>query len=433
MKLNRTARIGLFILSIGVIAAAITGLYRMVIGTVGPQPAATIASGTNSATPSNIVPVSQVQTSTIYAAREDIPERSIITLDMFAPVALDGPSQGYVTDLQNQSVGYITRVAIPKGNKLRPSYLLGHISDVGIAGAVRPGLRAQIVPIPNKPTLHDLVKVGDYVDVVGSFDKEESRAIVQNVRVLAVDVFGKDFPQVKVAQRGDYKADPRGISEANPGTPNANAPANAPASNATPGQPAPPATPTPTPVPAGPVAKPEAALTLEVTPQQAATIALASSSGDPLDFVLRPRQSTLFASDMAPTDETNAGVVNSGVPEPQARYTSVTRGQLAPYAERKKNRSANNGNSNSRSNNGSRGTDRTALRALRRANNVPSGPDLPSQNQSLPPANPSQMMPVQAPAAPRIVPTSPPPTYDIPVYGDGKLQRTDTVRNPAAR
>jgi Flp pilus assembly protein CpaB len=54
--------------------------------------------------------------------------------------------------------GYITRRGIPRGTPLRRTDLLGHITDVGIAGAVRPGFRAMAIPILNKATLHDLVK-----------------------------------------------------------------------------------------------------------------------------------------------------------------------------------------------------------------------------------------------------------------------------------
>ena len=417
MNLNRTTRIGLFFLAVAVIFAALWGLSRMVFSSFNSTNT-TIAETPKDATPT-AQPVAQVVSSTVYVARADIPERSILTADMFAPTQLTGDTAGYVTNLQDQAVGYITRNPIPKGNRLRPSYLVGHITQVGVAGAVRPGMVAQIVPIPSKTTLHDLVKVGDYVDIIGSFDNQESRTIVQNVRVLAVDVFGKDFPQVKVAQRGDFKADPSGISEANPPSPAPAAPAapGAPApASGQPEQPTPAPTATPTPAPAGPVAKPEAALTLEVSRQQAVALALAQSSNSPLDFVLRPHELGLFAGNAPATGS------DGQISEPEVRSASILRSQLAPGAERLKRSRAD--------------AARSSLGGGLSGGNLGGGrgPVFPTP---LPQGKGGQVEPMPfstlAPVAPpRALPTSPPPTYDIPVYGDGKLVRTDTVRNPAA-
>ncbi|MBV9468342.1 MAG: Flp pilus assembly protein CpaB, partial [Abitibacteriaceae bacterium] len=157
----------------------------------------------------------------IYTARDDIPERSIITTDMLVAKRWprDTPTANYITDPATQAVGYITARMIPRGGNIMQTDLIGHITQVGVAGAIRPGFRAMVVPITTKATLHDLVHIGDYVDIIAAFDQNEARTIVQNVRVLAVDVFGKDFPQVKVAMRGNNKAEPNGVATGNEPSP----------------------------------------------------------------------------------------------------------------------------------------------------------------------------------------------------------------------
>src|SRR5439155_13936583 len=103
----------------------------------------------------------------------------------------------------------------------------------------------------------------------------------------------------------DFKAPPAGEDVAAPPPP--------------PGQPLPPgATPTPTPPPGQPPAKPEAALTLEVTPTDAAALSLAVAGNSPLDFILRPY--TPFLVPVAPGTP-GAGGVSLVVAEPPADVT----------------------------------------------------------------------------------------------------------------
>ncbi|HEX8237465.1 MAG TPA: Flp pilus assembly protein CpaB [Abditibacteriaceae bacterium] len=430
MRLNRNTRIGLALIGVAVLVWLLYGLR-----TFFSSPAPSLAAQ-NSAVESQVQSV--VSTSDLVAfAAKDIPDRSIITADMVEMRRLPGAaaaSSAYVAE-QGIVAGYITRRGIPRGTPLRRADLLGHITDIGIAGAVRPGFRAMAVPILNKATLHDLVKVGDYVDVLAAFDQQESRTIVQSVRVLAVDVFGKDFPQVRIAQRGDYKAEPAGVGTANPGSPagaTGAATAGSTVTTTTAGgqsttTSAPTAAPTPAPGNGQPPPKPEPSLTLEVTPDQATAIQLAQSASAPLDFILLPRPAVAVA--------------------PQARVAASIRPRVAPYADSlkrgatvQKQRSEERMSKTLSNAFSSLGKNVQGLSGAGEAAGLYNGggrqlPSIPSPGNGpgsnlVPPATITGAPAGQASSAQ--TPTAEAPrTYRIPVYGDGKLMREDVVLKPA--
>jgi hypothetical protein len=296
----------------------------------------------------------------------------------------------YVTDPKGQAIGFITRRRITRNSRIRISDLVGHITDVGVAGALRPGMRAMMVPLANKPTFHDLVRIGDTVDIIAAFDQQESRTIVEHVRVLAVDVFGKDYPTTSLAQRGPYKAPSHSVENAASSAPAGTAPeANStPPAEGTPAANGAAPAPTPTPTPTPPPAAPAPAITVEVTPEQANRISLAQNTGAALDFIIVPRETPVIA----------AGA--------QTRVAAVTKAQLAPYAERK--RSGNATPNPSGKGGGSRGP---------RMAEISGPPLLPT-----PALGSGTTMPAQFNSSPN--------TYDIPVYVDGKKVRTDVVRKP---
>lgn len=356
----------------------------------------------------------------IYTARDDIPERSIITADMLVPKRwpTDTPTANYITDPSTQAVGYITARLIPRGGNIMQTDLIGHITQVGVAGAIRPGFRAMVVPITTKATLHDLVHIGDYVDIVAAFDQNEARTIVQNVRVLAVDVFGKDFPQVKVAMRGSNKADANGVATGNEPSPPSNNPL-APPSGRT--------GPTPTPTPAAstngpPPPAPEPALTLEVRPDQATALSLAQSANAPLDFLIHPR------SDVVATGPGGTAITPVAV--------DLNRAQISPFAWRYRNKGGNTAANNRTSSTtttssgstsgGTRGG-RNGRRNLRDQYGASGGLDLPVP--IYPPGGGPGSGPTGGGLSPMPVAQAP-KTYEIPIYADGKVVRTDVVRKP---
>ncbi|PQV64237.1 Flp pilus assembly protein CpaB [Abditibacterium utsteinense] len=367
-------------------------------------------------------PVTAVQVSTqnsgrlIAYAASDIPQGTLVTKNMLAmrPLAGGGPTTAFITSPEEQALGFVTSTRIPKGALIRPSDdFVGHISETGVAGMLLPGRRAIVIPFANKPTLHDLVAIGNFVDINAAFDGQESRTIVPNVRVLAVDVFGSDFPQVNIARRGAYKADVPGA-------------APAPVEPGTPGVPG--ATPTPTPAPAQAPARPDPAITLEVTPAQANTILLAQASGGVLDFVVLPTTgdpSIVGGQGTAP-DGTPIG---SGIGQ---LVSSVTRAQIAPYAERKKAAggaggtrtvSGSNGGGNNSGNSGgsNNGGSHRPTRITRVNDTFGPPPTIPNGNNDV--VQPPYPVPDPAP-----VPES--PTYNIPIYADGKTVRVETVPRP---
>ncbi|HEX9997922.1 MAG TPA: Flp pilus assembly protein CpaB [Abditibacterium sp.] len=358
----------------------------------------------------------QVSGRRIAYAAGDIPQGSIVTKEMLElrPQRAGGLTTGFISDPEAQAIGFITRVPISKGALIRPADdFVGHISETGIAGALRPGTRAIVIPFANKPTLHDLVRIGNFIDINAAFDGQEARTIVQNVRVLAVDVFGNDFPQVNIAARGPYRAEPKGKGIASsPDAPSA--PGGAPG-----------ATPTPTAAPAQAPPRPDPAVTLEVTPAQANTILLAQASSAVLDFVVRPalpggRSAEGTLVDGAESDPNVPGANPNTTVGATVRSISVTKAQIAPYAERKK---AAGGASNATRTTSSRETSAGPVRQRERIN-FGSPPVLPQVGPGggnlgsapTPPFTPP--LPVES------------PTYDIPIYADGKTVRVETVRRP---
>jgi Flp pilus assembly protein CpaB len=400
----------------------------------------------------------KVPTGHIAQAAVDIPANSIVTPEMLRLVPYDGPStKGFVTDIEAQGAGFITRRDIPAGSQLRPDLdFVGHVSETGIAGLLQPGRRAMIVPIANKPTLHDLVRIGNFVDVLAAFDGQESRTLVENVRVLGVDVSANDYPNVNAAMRGPFKAAPKSnLSSGDPGA-GASTPGTVSAPSPAPGGAAPGPAPTATPVPAN-VPRPDPALILEVTPRQAASIQLALASNAPLDFLVRPALPANRSIDPTPLDGTGgqggvfpaANGTNPGNGIATTQTVSVTKAQIAPYAEARKAAGAGKGGggAGNRTTGGSRSGSGTGTGTGDSGDNAPriprggrrpleAVPGFPFPNSNVnTPSSPMGVPPIPndqslGGPSPRPVP-APMQTYTIPVYGDGKILRTETVPLPA--
>jgi len=369
-----------------------------------------------------------------YAA-VDIPANSIVTPDMLVLKANTGPSsKGFLTDIAAQGDGFITRRDIPAGSQIRPDAdFLGHVSQTGIAGLLAPGARAMIVPIANKPTLHDLVRIGNYIDVFAAFDGQESRTLVENVRVLGVDVSANDYPNVNAAMRGPYKAAPQNrpaASEATAPSIGVAAPANG-GGGAAPGG----VTPSPTPTPAN-APRPDPALVLEVSPRQAAAIQLALASNATIDFLVRPALPSNHSNEPAPPG-TNGGatIITTGTGTglgTDSQAVSVIKPQIAPYAESRKNSPKASGGK------GSGGGGSSRAPRLARGGQRPLEaltPDFPLPNPGSNASTPPAVVPLpsigRSVAAPSSSAPAPQQSYTIPVYGDGKILRQETVPLPS--
>ena len=462
MRLNRKIRIGAALVALALLLLGLVTITRRL------QPDAPLAStaGNTSANAvaqagSTVAP--PASSGRVAVARQNIPERSIVTSEMlqFRDARPGEESTTLVTDPNAQAVGFVTSRPIAAGREVRQADLLGHISDVGVAGALLPGRRAMILPIGNKATLHDLVRIGDRVDIVASFEQQEARVIAEDVRVLAVDVFGSDYPPVKIAMRGDYKAPARSVSAANPpspagsaapagGQPNPDAPAGQQPASGAPAAGAPATGPEPTPTQGPPPARPEASLTIEVTPQQATDIALTQAAGQNIDFLLRARTEPRVP---APGGPGTLGAPGSGgvtLASGEGRSaTFTTRDRLAPNAARARKPAtpagsgagtagrvpARNASASGQSSGGASGSiGRGRSRSGGGSNYFPPTlPDVPPPSRSIPPANPNAGLPVFGPNTPN-TPSRPTlsPTYDIPIVAGNKVLRVDTVRRPPA-
>lgn len=383
MRLNRTQIVGLVII---LFAVGLYAFYSLRRNTPAARVAetGTMTNGSTNATPDT--------PKVSFRARYAIRSHAILTPDMFEMVRLksDESADTYVTDLRTQGVGFITAKQIAPRAKLRQDDLLGHISVVGVSAAIQdPSLRAFSIPVANKATLHDIVSIGDYVDVIATFNQAETRILAPGVRVLAVDVYGANYEKVPAAKRGPYRGDDRpggtpqaADSKAGPPNPNGEAgPTPPPAS----GQPQP--------------ARPEASITLEMRPDQAAAIALAQASNAPLDFLIQPRPS-----------------INPTISEPIITEARVTMPQVAPYAMvSKRNGSGSAGSAPAR----------TQAQPVQIAARLPRQP-IPHYDEF---PNPNGKV-IGGPLTPLTGFVAPKKTYEITVYPDGQPARTNTVPLP---
>ena len=138
------------------------------------------------------------ETGQVLVARVDIPERTVLKEDMVEALSVprkfmeqDAFEVKTPSDIKMIS-NLVTRVRVPKGNQVTQSSLVSLSPDSGLSVKIPPGYRGAILPI--EPELKALLKPGDRVDVLVTFDavmadsrKEKVTAtILQNVLVIAV-------------------------------------------------------------------------------------------------------------------------------------------------------------------------------------------------------------------------------------------------------
>ena len=138
------------------------------------------------------------ETGQVLVARVDIPERTVIKEEMVEPMAVprkfmeqDAFEVKTPSDIK-MIANLVTRVRIPKGNQVSQSALISLSPEAGLSVKIPPGYRGAILGI--EPELKALIKPGDRVDVLVTFDavmadnrKEKVTAtILQNVLVIAV-------------------------------------------------------------------------------------------------------------------------------------------------------------------------------------------------------------------------------------------------------
>lgn len=141
---------------------------------------------------------SQYETARILVARNDIPERTVLREDMVEKLEIPRKfMQQDCFEIKTDSdikliVNLVTRSRIPKGNQVTQSSLISLSPESGLSVKIPPGYRGAMLPID--PEMKALIKPGDRVDVLVTFDalmndgrKEKVTAtILQNVLVIAV-------------------------------------------------------------------------------------------------------------------------------------------------------------------------------------------------------------------------------------------------------
>ncbi len=142
--------------------------------------------------------MSAYETTHVLIARLDIPERTVLKENMVQPVSIPRKfMQQDAFEIRSPSdisliSNLVTRIRIPQGDQITQSALISMSAKAGLSVKIPPGYRGAILPI--NPAMRDLIKPGDHVDVLVTFNakmadghKEKVTAtILQNLMVLAV-------------------------------------------------------------------------------------------------------------------------------------------------------------------------------------------------------------------------------------------------------
>ncbi|MBI3547594.1 MAG: Flp pilus assembly protein CpaB [Elusimicrobia bacterium] len=145
----------------------------------------------------------------VMVARTDIPERTVLAADLVDHVAI--PRKYVAQDAFEYRIqsdvkmveNLVTQIRIAKGNQIQQAALLPLSPEAGLSTKVPPGYRA--LPIPVEPEFMSMIKPGDRVDIVVTFDAfmgQENRrekvtaTILQGLLVLGV---GKNLGQAQTA------------------------------------------------------------------------------------------------------------------------------------------------------------------------------------------------------------------------------------------
>ncbi len=161
------------------------------------------------------------KTAKVLVARVDIPERTVVKTEMVD--VMDVPRKFMEQDAFEVKTrsdfkmisNLVTRIRIPKGNQMTQSALIPMSPEAGLSVKIPPGYRGAILGI--RPELKALIKPGDRVDVLVTFDammadnrKEKVTAtILQNVLVIAVGTdmgMGMNAKQMKNRKKKASKA-----------------------------------------------------------------------------------------------------------------------------------------------------------------------------------------------------------------------------------
>lgn len=130
---------------------------------------------------------------TVVVAKSDIPPKTRITLEMVqeAQMPAEYIQSGAMREL-SKVLGVVTREAIVGGEQVLERRLLTSGKQAGFTGVIPAGKRALTVAVSDVTGVAGLLKAGDSVDAIVTFDQQAvgdhvSRMLLQNLLVLAVN------------------------------------------------------------------------------------------------------------------------------------------------------------------------------------------------------------------------------------------------------
>lgn len=133
------------------------------------------------------------ETVPVIVAKVDIPPKTRVTADMVQVqnVPVDYIQPGAVRD-NKQVIGVQARERIIAGEQITGQRLLIDGKSAGLPGVIPPGKRAVTIAVSEVSGVAGLIKPGDYVDVMSTFDPGAAGdfigdVLLQNVQVLAVN------------------------------------------------------------------------------------------------------------------------------------------------------------------------------------------------------------------------------------------------------
>ena len=144
---------------------------------------------------------------TVITARQDIPPKTRITAEMVQEAQLPSEYiQGGAVREMSKVVGVVTREAIIAGEQVLERRLLTAGKQAGFTGVIPAGKRALTVAVSDVTGVAGLLKAGDFVDAIVTFDQQivgdnVSQILLQNVLVLAVN------RDIEAPQERDAKKD----------------------------------------------------------------------------------------------------------------------------------------------------------------------------------------------------------------------------------
>lgn len=149
---------------------------------------------------------------TVVTAKVDIPAKTRITAEMIQEVQLPPEyiQSGAMRGL-SQVVGVVARESIVGGEQVLERRLLMAGKPAGFTGVIPVGKRAISVAVSEVTGVAGLLKAGDFVDAIVTFDQQVvgdhvSQILLQNVLVLAVN--RESEAPTEADEKKDHSKDP---------------------------------------------------------------------------------------------------------------------------------------------------------------------------------------------------------------------------------